>query len=162
MLKKALAVALGTTLLSGTLATQALANEISYRQHIQPLWQMQCAACHGEHAPSLGKFKENSKHYEGQDIGPRMLGYAELSSFVIWPETGALMRRLDDGTNTANGQPGNMYQYLGETEAERQANLQVFIQWVGGQEAWFLNRWNARGDVPGVSKEQLDRLKLAY
>lgn len=89
-----------------------------------------------------------------------MMGYAELTSYVVWPETGALMRRLDDGSN--GGNPGNMYEHLGKTERERQANLQIFKNWVGGEEAWFYNRWNARGDVPGVSKEQINRLKLAY
>jgi hypothetical protein len=38
---------------------------------------------------------------------------------------------LDDGKNTKDGKPGNMYQYLGATEDERQKNLKLFKKWVG-------------------------------
>jgi hypothetical protein len=31
-----------------------------------------------------------------------------------------------------------------------------------GDGAWNLNRWDARGDVPGVTKEQMGKLKLKY
>jgi len=47
------------------------------------------------------------------------------------------MRRLDDGKNTKNGKPGNMYESLGGTEPERAANLKVIKDWVGG---WTLKR----------------------
>ena len=31
-----------------------------------------------------------------------------------------------------------------------------------GDGAWNLNRWGARGDVPAVAKEQLDKVKAKY
>jgi hypothetical protein len=54
-----------------------------------------------------------------------------------------------------------MYKYLGETDAERKANLMMLKAWVG-EGAWNLNRWAARGDVPGITKEQLDKIKVKY
>ena len=63
--------------------------------------------------------------------------------------------------NTPDKKPGNMYKNLGETDAERAANLKIVKAWVG-EGAWNLNRWAKRGDVPGITKEQLDKLKLAY
>ena len=146
--------------LAGFVAS-AVADEVTYREHIQPLWDAQCATCHGEDSPELGRFKENSVEYEEQTLGPRMLGYAELTSYVVWPETGALMRRLDDGSGATNGQPGNMYEHLGRTEEERQANLALFKAWVG-EDAWVHNRWNARGEVEGITKEQIDQMLLKY
>ncbi len=63
--------------------------------------------------------------------------YENLMIFVNGPDTGALMRRLDDGTHTKKGKPGNMYEMLGEDPAERAANLTIFKRWVGG---WTLKR----------------------
>jgi len=54
-----------------------------------------------------------------------------------------------------------MYQYLGAKDEERQANLKVFKAWVG-EEGWTLKRWNKRGDVPGVTKDELGKMKLKY
>ena len=71
------------------------------------------------------------------------------------------MRRLDDGTHTADKKPGNMYKHLGETDAERAKNLVMMKAWVG-EGAWNLNRWKVRGDVPGITKEQMDKLQLKY
>jgi hypothetical protein len=112
-------------------------------------------------SPSLGDFLENKKKYEAQLKGPKMDTYADLISYVGWPETGALMRRLDDGKNTSDGKPGNMYQSLGATEAERQRNLILFKDWVG-EGAWKLNRWEAQGAVPAITKEDLNKLKVKY
>lgn len=142
-------------------AATAVADEVTYREHILPLWETHCSTCHGDGAPEFGLFQEKSTEYEDENLGPRMSSYAELTSFVAWPETGALMRRLDDGSNTADGQPGNMYENLGRTEEERQDNLALFKAWVG-EDAWVLNRWNARGDVEGITKEQIDRMRLKY
>jgi hypothetical protein len=89
-----------------------------------------------------------------------MDSYADLIFFVGWPDTGALMRRLDDGRN-AGGKPGNMYQFLGTSDEERQKNLQTFKAWVG-PEGWILKRWSARGNVPGITKEELDKIRVKY
>ncbi len=72
-----------------------------------------------------------------------------------------MMRRLDDGQSTADKKPGNMYQHLGEDEEERQKNLKLFKAWIG-EDAWNLKRWNARGDVPAITKDELNKLKVKY
>lgn len=71
------------------------------------------------------------------------------------------MRRLDDGANTPDKKPGNMYEQLGATDAERKANLALIKAWVG-EGAWNLQRWKKRGQVPAITKEELDKLKLKY
>jgi hypothetical protein len=137
------------------------AQDITYRKHIRPLWEQKCAVCHGAGAPYLGEFDENKKKFEALLKGPRMDTYADLISFIGWPDTGAIMRRLDDGKSAAGGKPGNMYQYLGTTEEERQKNLNLFKGWVG-KDAWKPNRWEARGKVPAITKEDMDKIKVKY
>ena len=135
--------------------------EVTYRKHIRPLFEDQCANCHGADSPCLGDFAENKDKHVANEIGPRMATYADLIAFVGWPDTGAMMRRLDDGKSAKDGKPGNMYKHLGDEDQERQKNLQVFKAWVG-EDAWTLKRWNTRGDVPGVTKEELAKLKVKY
>ncbi len=139
----------------------ANAEEITYRKHIRPLWETRCSQCHDSDAPYLGEFQEDKQRYIDQDLGPRMDTYADLLHFVGWPDTGAIMRRLDDGQNHPDGKPGNMYIYLGDTDQERQTNLEVFKAWIGPA-AWNLNRWKQRGNAPAITKDQLERLKVAY
>lgn len=143
------------------LSSAGIAGEVTYRKDIRPLVAAKCAACHGADAPYYGDFEENKKKFEAMFKGPRMDTYADLVFFVGWPDTGALMRRLDDGKNTSDGKPGNMYAYLGATEEERQKNLNLFKQWVG-KDAWKLNRWKTRGKVPAITKEDLDRIEVKY
>jgi hypothetical protein len=80
--------------------------------------------------------------------------YANLVAFVGWPDTGALMRRLDDGRNTKDGKPGNMYERLGADEAERQHNLALFKAWVG-EGGWFL------GKLKDLEVTTLRKMKVA-
>ena len=137
------------------------AADVTYRKDIRPLMVQKCLFCHGAEAPYLGDFEENKKKYEAAFKGPRMDTYADVVSFVGWPDTGAIMRRLDDGKSTSDGKPGNMYQNLGATEEERQKNLNLFKEWVG-KDAWKLNRWEARGKVPAITKGDLDKIKVKY
>lgn len=147
----------------------AVQAQVSYEQHIRPVWERHCAACHGERSPSYAEFEANEEHYEKLMTGPRMTSYAEMLQFVVWPDTGALMRRLDDGSTQVPGkrlsrkerraqrnapapEPGSMYQYLGVDEAERQRNLTLFKAWVGN-DAWSLKRWD------DWSKAELDRIQ---
>ena len=139
----------------GMVSFSVVAEEINYRDHIQPLWQNSCAACHGANAPYVGEFDENEDKFVKQNLGPRMDSYADLLMFVAWPDTGALMRRLDDGQNTADGKPGNMYQYLGATDAEREQNLALFKAWVG-EDAWTLKR------KKDITKDELMAIKAEY
>ncbi len=148
-------------LLGTTLAAPSFASDVTYRVNIAPLFKAQCAECHGDTAPTLAEFNLDQERYKKDKLGPRTSTYADLLQLVGWPDTGALMRRLDDGTGTADKKPGNMYKNLGETDAERAANFKLVKAWVG-EEAWNLNRWAKRGDVPAITKDQLDKLQLKY
>jgi len=87
--------------------------------------------------------------------------HAALLFFIGWPDTGAIMRRLHDGKNIKGGKPGNRYVNLGADENERQKNLRLFKARVG-EDASSLKRWQARGDVPGVTKEELEKMTLKH
>ena len=140
----------------------SLAQDVTYRKDIRPIFDSKCAGCHGAGAPSLADFQLDQKKYTAAMKGPRMDTYADLVMLVGWPDTGAIMRRLDDGKSEhAGGKPGNMYMFLGGTEEERQQNLQTFKAWVGPG-AWNLNRFKARGKVPGITKEQLEKIQVKY
>ena len=54
-----------------------------------------------------------------------------------------------------------MYQYLGTSDEERAKNLKTIKDWLGDG-AWNLNRWTKRGEVPGITKEQLEKVKATY
>lgn len=142
-------------LLFMALGMPAIAQEPTYRKDIRPLWIEKCSACHGPSAPDLGEFDENKEKYKALSQGPRMATCADLLFFVAWPDTGAIMRRLDDGKHTKDGKPGNMYATLGVTEEERQKNLAFFKAWIG-QEAWILKKQDA------ITKEELARIKAKY
>lgn len=135
------------------------ASDTTYRKDIRPLWEARCAACHGAQSPYLGEFLENKAEYTRLMKGPRMDSYADLIFYVGWPDTGAIMRRLDNVENTSDGKPGNMYQYLGDSDEERRMNIELFRNWVG-KDAWTHKRWDTRGDMPGVTKEELSKMKL--
>lgn len=149
------------TLACATFALPVLADDVTYRKDIQPLIKAQCGECHGSDSPTLAEFLLDQEKYKKDKLGPRLDSYADLLQLVGWPDTGAFMRRLDDGSSTADKKPGNMYKELGSNDAERAANLKLIKAWVG-EGAWNLNRWKARGDVPAITKEQLDKLRLKY
>ena len=146
-------------LLSGAWSLAATAADVAYTKDILPIFNERCVECHGSESPVLHDFAKDEKKSIKENAGPRMNSYADLIFYVGWPDTGALMRRLDDGKSANDGKPGNMYRQLGGDETERQRNLKVFKEWVG-EGAWNLNRWKARGEVPAITKEQLDRLRL--
>ena len=110
---------------------------VTYESDIRRLTVKQCRECHGPKSPLLAEFKKDKKGFKEKDLGPRMDSYETLMIFVNGPDTGALMRRLDDGTNTKDGKPGNMYENLGDDPEERAANFAIFKRWVGG---WTLKR----------------------
>ena len=143
------------TLFLSTLAlgTVVQADDVTYRKDIRPLWVKQCMACHGECSPTQAEFDENEDKYKKLLRGPRMDSYAHLVTFVGWPDSGALMRRLDDGKYTQDGKPGNMYQYLGSDEAERQGNLALFKAWVG-EDGWILKPFKE------LTREELGKMKV--
>jgi len=150
-------------LLLASLALLALPGhaDVTYSENIRPLWQQHCSSCHGAASPYWGEWQKHKDDYKTRQIGPRMDSYAELLHFVGWPQTGALMRQLDDGTRNGKGKPGGMYQHLGSSEAERQANLAIFRAWVG-EEAWNGKHWQGKKDEAGITKAELERLRLPY
>lgn len=150
-----------TIILSAAVVLPAVAADVTYRKDIAPLFKTYCSECHGHDAPTLSEFDLDKERYKKDKLGPRTSTYETLLQLIAYPDAGALMRRIDDGTHTADKKPGNMYKNLGETDAERAANLRVIKAWVG-EDAWTLNRWEKRGDVPAISKEQLDKFQLKY
>ena len=148
-----LLTALSTTAALVTTAALA-ADAITYREHVRPLWEQKCMGCHGQGSPYLAEFEADKEKFIKSMRGPRMDSYPALVIYVGWPDTGAMMRRLDDGKNTQNNKPGNMYQYLGADEAERQKNLALIKSWVG-EGAWFLGRFK------DLDKATLAKIKVA-
>lgn len=151
-------------LAGAVVALPAMAADVTYRNDVAPLLKKYCAECHAASAdaPSMADFKLDEEKYKKAKVGPRSDTYEHLLQLVNGQSTGAFMRRLDDGTSPfAGGKPGNMFKYLGETDPERLANLAVLKAWVG-EGGWNLNRMSARGDVPALTKEQMDKVKVKY
>ena len=147
-------------LMTGLLATMAFffageaqAAEVTWQKDIKPIFDKQCKGCHGADSPEHEEFAKDKKKWTDKVIGMRLDTYSHLAAHVGWPDSGALMRRLDDGSSKSDKKAGNMYEYLGTTEAERKANLDIFKGWVGN---WNLKRWK------DVTKEELNTLKIKY
>ncbi len=145
------------TLLLTVLALPALAQERTWRNDVKPLLDAKCIQCHGATAPEYNDWQLMGEAKE--KTAARMDTYPHFMSYVVWPATGAVMRRLDDGK--ASGKAGNMYQHLGGSDEERAKNLKIVKEWLG-EGAWNLNRWKARNEVPGVTKEQLEKIAAKY
>ena len=135
------------------LAPAVRAEDVRYATHIKALFDRQCAGCHGGDAPEYGDFKRDKEQFTQQYKGPKMDSYAHLVFFTGWPDTGALMRRLDDGKGKKDGKAGNMYQHLGQDDGERQKNLKLFKAWVGN---WTLKRF------PDLTKDDLAGIEVKY
>jgi hypothetical protein len=146
-------------LLAAVVAVPAFADDTTWRKDVGPLIAAKCGGCHGASAPEyndwmlLGDEKRST-------VPSRMDTYPHFMSYVVWPATGAMMRRLDDG-KASGGKPGNMYRFLGASDDERVKNFRLIKNWLG-EGAWNLNRFKARKDVPGVTKEQLEKIEAKY
>jgi len=127
----------------------SMAQDVKYRTHVKQIFDAKCLRCHGPTVPEYEQFNTEKDTWIKQGLGMKMDSYRQLMSFVVWPNTGAVMRRLDDGKNTKDGKPGNMYQYLGSTEEEKEKNFASFNQWVG---FWTLKR------LPELTNEEILRL----
>jgi hypothetical protein len=136
------------------IASIVSAMETTYTGQIRQLFGMKCAGCHGTDAASeYQAFKADKDKWLAKSQGPRMDSYSHLIYYTAWPDTGALMRRLDDGKSTKDGKPGNMYRHLGATDEERQQNLAAFKAWVGN---WSLRKWSE------TTKVELDGITVKY
>lgn len=137
-------------------ASISMAQDVKYQTHIKHLFDVKCLRCHGSTAPEYEQFNGEKDKWVKQGLGMKMDSYRQLANFVVWPNTGAVMRRLDDGKNIQDGKPGNMYKYLGDTEEERGKSLLLFKQWIG---LWTLKR------LPELTKEEileLDKIRGRY
>ena len=139
-------------------STQLFAQDFTWRDDVKPIVEVRCAGCHGADAPEFNDWMllGNDKR---KTVAPRMDSYPAFMSYVVWPATGAMMRRLDDGTSA--GKAGNMYVHLGDDDQARAKNFKIIKTWLGDG-AWNLNRWGQRKDVPGVTKAQLENIKAKY
>ncbi|GAB4215609.1 MAG: cytochrome C [Rhodoferax sp.] len=145
----------------------AAAADPTWRNDIQPLFKKLCFECHAaeNNAPTMQEFKLDEEKYKKKlKVGPRLDTYEHARVLIDGTSTGAMMRRLDDGTNPyAKGKPGNMYKYLGETDEERAANLKLIKAWIVGEgNQWDMNGIGQRGDMPPITLEQLRRIKAKY
>lgn len=140
MMEKLMKVVGGVVFLTVFVAGSAFAagqGAVTYEKDVKKIISARCNLCHGSNAPTIEEFKKDEEGFKKKMKGPRMDNYSNLMIFVNGSDTGALMRRLDDGKNNKDGKPGNMYNRLGGTEDERVANLKVIKDWVGG---WTLKR----------------------
>lgn len=92
---------------------------ITYKGNVEEIIANNCLSCHGSNDPIP------------------LDTYDNLLDVVTGSDKGALMRRLDNGENTDDGEPGNMYEFLGETVEEREEHLETLKEWVGH---WTLKR----------------------
>ena len=149
MLKMLGGIVFLTVFIAGT-AFAASKDAVTYEKDVKKIMAERCLVCHGSDAPTIEAFDKDKAGFTKAMKGPRMDTYSNLMVFVNGSDTGALMRRLDDGKSTSDGKPGNMYNNLGGTDKDRAANLSVIKNWVGG---WTLKR------KKDITKEELQAIK---
>jgi mono/diheme cytochrome c family protein len=128
----------------GALSAPAAAQSVTYENTVKKIFAERCAACHISGAPSMSEFQNNKEAWTKKFKGPSLADYKSVMVMVNGSDAGALMRRLDDGKNTKDGKPGNMYNYLGSNPAERSARLDTMKKWVGN---WSLKRRKELSDA---------------
>src|SRR5512141_1364437 len=134
----------------GALAFAAGAQaDVTYENSVKKLITERCAICHVKGARTMEEFKKDEDGFKKKMKGPRMESYSDVMVMVNGSDTGALMRRLDDGTS-AGGKEGNMYKHLGKSDADRARNLATFKEWVGH---WTLKR------KKDISEDELKKIK---
>ncbi len=133
MIRRAIILVSYLFVISVSLASQALPDDdrITYEKDIKKIIGEKCFDCHGDDSPTLDEYREDVPGYLAKMTGSRLTTYEEVMIFVKGKDFGSMMRRLDDGENTQDGEPGPMYKYLGDTENERAKTLRIFKQWVG-------------------------------
>jgi hypothetical protein len=110
---------------------------VTYEKDVKKVISGGCLSCHGGDSPTTEEYGKNKEGFKQKMKGPRMDTYENLMIFVNGKDTGALMRRLDDGKNTKDGKPGNMFKFLGKTEQERTIHFELVKKWISG---WTLKR----------------------
>lgn len=118
-------------------ALAGVGKTVTYEKDIKKIISGGCLSCHGSDSPTIEEFGKDKEGFRQKMKGPRMDTYENLMIFVNGKDTGALMRRLDDGKNTKDGKPGNMFKFLGKMEQEKAMNLELIKEWISG---WTLKR----------------------
>ena len=113
-------------------------DRVTYENTIRALVRTQCGDCHGPDSPTLEAFKKDKKKYEDEETGPRMDTYENLMVFVNGADTGALMRRLDDGRHTKDGKPRR-------PDSEMVATLGWYVGWVEREGSGYVFATNLSG-----------------
>jgi len=126
---------------------------VTYEKDVKSIISKRCLLCHGSNAPTIEEFNKDKEGFKQKNKGPRMDTYENLMIFVNGTDTGALMRRLDDGKNTKDAKPGNMYKWLGATDEERAKNVETIKNWVGG---WTLKR---SADITDTERKAIKALE---
>lgn len=111
-------------------AGAAAAQSVTYEGAVKDIVADRCARCHGASSPSLADFEKDKAEWKKKTKGPRFDSYAALTVHVKGANAGELMRRLDDGSNTADHKPGSMYRFLGRSDEERAQRLGTVRKWV--------------------------------
>lgn len=119
------------------------AEEVTYVNSVEEIISNNCLSCHGSESPTMADFAQDEEKFMSEGKGPRLDDYENLLVIVNGSEAGAMMRRLDNGENTEDGEPGNMYVHLGSNDEEREENLEALKEWVGH---WTLKRENELTD----------------
>ena len=70
-------------------SVQAQAAEVTWQKDIKPLFDKQCASCHGTDAPEHEEFSKDKKKWTDKSTGMRMDTHSHLITHVGWPYTGA-------------------------------------------------------------------------
>ena len=128
----------------GALSAPAAAQPVTYENSVKKIFAERCAGCHISGAPSMSEFQNNKEAWTKKFKGPSMADYKSVMVMVNGSDAGALMRRLDDGKNTKDGKPGNMYNYLGKDAHDRAERLEKIKKWVGN---WSLKRRKELSDA---------------
>ena len=78
---------------------------------------------------------------------------------ISYSDSGAFIRRHDDGTSqSAGSKSGNMYKHLRQAETERAKTKDVLKARLG-EGTWSRNRREVCGDVPAMTKAEMEQLK---
>ena len=130
---------------------------MKYQTHIKQLFDVKCLRCHGSTAPEYEQFNVEKDKWVKQGLGMKMDSYRQLANFVVWPNTGAVMRRLDDGKNMTRWktrQHVSVLRRYREVEGEKSFTVQaVDKNWA----------WTKR--LPELTKEEileLDKIRGRY
>lgn len=124
-----------TETVSSVYLSASCSNNITYEKDIKSIINDKCIDCHANNHPTLSEFRKDIEGYRKNNIGVRLDTYKNLIVFVTGDDMGSLMRKLDNGENTEDGNPGQMYEYLGDDDIEREKNLKIFKDWIC---AWVL------------------------